>query len=154
MGAQALLQPSAGSVPGARGALTKVGIGYLWEKTNSNVAFGLFLPIETDFGTRVALGPSAMLEVSGIFRVSLAPMFDIGPAFSFFFLRGELSFGWRNTGKRPKDDNTIVEGGVYFWGAFDYRIPNGPQLVRQEFRLVFGLRLEIGIPTPGEQDND
>lgn len=144
-GGQALLDPAASNVPGARGGLLAIQGGWLWEWQNSILALGLMLPVETDFGSRVALGPKFILELSGSFRVYVAAMADIGPPYSFFFIRGGLSAGWRNTGIRPDPLDLPVKAGVHLWVALDARIPNPNQLVPQILRLTFGLRIEFGL---------
>lgn len=145
LGGNAILNPKTDNIPGARGSLTQIEWGWLWEQEKSEVAWGLFLPVETDFGSRVAFGPRVALELWGSLRIFTAAMVEFGQPYSFFFVRGGLALGWRNTGKRPSPPLFPVQGGVAFWVALDYRIANPNQMLPQNIRLLWGLRIELGL---------
>ncbi|TNE44274.1 MAG: hypothetical protein EP343_31480 [Deltaproteobacteria bacterium] len=125
------------------GSLFQIDMGYMWEKKNWSI--GLSLPVETDFGTRVSLGPQVRLEVYRYFRITASPMFEIPfqfPAYSIFFVRGSLEFGFRNTGQYAVGNETPVKAGLYLFVTVDGRIPMPNQQPGQEFRMIFGFRIE------------
>lgn len=128
------------------GSLLQLDMGYMWEF--NNWAIQLSIPVETDFGTRVGLGPQVRLEIYRYFRIVAAPMFDIPfqfPAYSFFYLRGGLEFGFRNTGMYAENSDIPVKAGLYLFAMVDYRVPNAGQVSGQELRMIFGFRIEASF---------
>jgi hypothetical protein len=145
LGIGASYQPDFAKGYATGGSVISAEVG--WMKEWERWALKLSVPLETDFGSRLAIGPQINFELIGSFRFFFSAMLDIpfGSAYSIFFLRGGLELGYRNTGKRATLNNSPLQAGLYVFIASDYRIPLPEQPSGQEFRLMSGLRIEIGL---------
>lgn len=128
------------------GSLMQLDFGYLWERETWGLQ--LSLPVETDFATRLAVGPQVRFELYRYFRVLAAPMVDIPlqtPFYSLFFVRGGIEAGYRNTGRYAEQTESPLKAGLYLFVYVDARIPMPQQPTGQEFRLSIGFRMETGF---------
>ena len=100
-----MYQPNLAVGAATGGTLVQIEMGYMWEWERT--ALILSLPIETDFGSRLSLGPQLRVEFSRYFRLLLAPMVDIpflGAPYSFFAIRTGVEAGYRTYGLQARKD--------------------------------------------------
>lgn len=142
-------QPNFQTNTSSGGSLVQIDVGYLWEW--KHVALLLSLPIETDFRSRLSVGPQLRVEFSRYFRLLAAPLVDIPllqqTPYSFFSFRSGVEAGFRTYGLQAKKDKykTPIKAGFYLFLYVDARIPNPGQAAGRELRISTGLRLEVGL---------